>query len=245
MSNPYESEKLLNEYLLFHYGSPPEILPHHPDGPENALEFPARIVGVIPESIRRAALSALDLGCAVGRSSFELSRLSDHVVGIDFSKQFIAAAESLRATGSLPYSRLDEAHQRTPLIARTPAGSHPDRIRFETGDAMTLRPDLGSFDLVLAANLLCRLSDPKRLLDRFATLVNPGGHLVLTTPCTWLAEFTPPENWPEQATLDWLDQHLGESFTRLDSRDLPFLIRETARKFQWTVAQWSLWQRRT
>ena len=41
--NPYESDKLLGEYLLFHYGSHDEVLPW-PDGPKAALEYPARCV---------------------------------------------------------------------------------------------------------------------------------------------------------------------------------------------------------
>ena len=41
--NPYESKKLRDEYLLFHYGSAEETLPY-PDGPHAALGFAARTV---------------------------------------------------------------------------------------------------------------------------------------------------------------------------------------------------------
>ena len=109
---------------------------------------------------------------------------------------------------------------------------------------MDLRPDLGEFDRVHAANLLCRLPDPVRLLDRLPSLVRSGGELVLATPCTWLAEYTPPENWPAGSTFDWLREKLGPDFELLDTTDEPFLIRETARKFQWTVSQVSKWRRR-
>jgi 2-polyprenyl-3-methyl-5-hydroxy-6-metoxy-1,4-benzoquinol methylase len=34
---------------------------------------------------------ALDIGCAVGRSSFELARNFKEVVGIDFSHRFVLA----------------------------------------------------------------------------------------------------------------------------------------------------------
>ena len=37
----------------------------------------------------------LDLGCAVGRSSIELSQYFDEVVGIDYSKKFIQAANAI------------------------------------------------------------------------------------------------------------------------------------------------------
>jgi hypothetical protein len=73
--------------------------------------------------------------------------------------------------------------------------------------------------------------------------VNPAGELVLATPCTWLGEFTPPENWPEGSTLDWLKRHLGADFELLRVADEPFLIRETARKFQWTASMVTTWRR--
>ena len=41
--NIYESERLVSEYLLFHYGKPEQILGWE-FGPREALEFPARIV---------------------------------------------------------------------------------------------------------------------------------------------------------------------------------------------------------
>jgi hypothetical protein len=40
-NNPYESTKLLGEYLLFHYGKNEEVLPW-PNGPVEALGFTKR-----------------------------------------------------------------------------------------------------------------------------------------------------------------------------------------------------------
>jgi hypothetical protein len=57
-------------------------------------------------------------------------------------------------------------------------------------------------------------------------------------------EFTPPENWPKGATIDWLKEQLTADFDLVLTKDEPFLIRETARKFQWTTSQLSLWKRR-
>ncbi|NDC01228.1 MAG: methyltransferase domain-containing protein, partial [Verrucomicrobia bacterium] len=44
---------------------------------------------------------ALDLGCAVGRSSFELAAKVPEVIAIDFSRAFIRAARKLAKNGSL------------------------------------------------------------------------------------------------------------------------------------------------
>ena len=40
-SEVYESEKLLGEYLVFHFGSPEQLIPY-PFGPKDALDFPKR-----------------------------------------------------------------------------------------------------------------------------------------------------------------------------------------------------------
>ncbi len=239
--NIYETRRLLDEYLLFHYGAPHEVLPWA-QGPREALNFAVRSVTELADfSLQPRA--ALDLGCAVGRSSFELARHCEAVLGIDYSHSFIEAAETLKHS-SLPYERLDEATLRTALTATAPADCPRDRVSFETGDAMHLRADLGSYDLVHGANLLCRLTEPHLLLARLPELVKAGGQLLLTTPCTWLEEFTPRGQWPQGSTLDWLKQTLSADFDLVMQRDLPFLIREHARKYQWSVALGTRWIRR-
>lgn len=240
--NPYETTRLLDEYLLFHYGSPDEVLPW-PEGPRAALGFAERTVSELADFTRQPA-TALDLGCAVGRSSFELAQGGLDVLGIDFSQRFVDAATRLASGEALPYRRLDEGAAATELVARAPAFAPPGRVRFETGDAMDLRPNLGAFDLVHAANLLCRLTDPERLIARLPSLVKPGGQLLLATPCTWLEEFTPRGHWPQGSTFDWLQDRLGGDFELELRRDLPFLIREHARKYQWSVALGTRWIRR-
>ena len=206
----------------------------------DALEFPRRTVAhFTPGHAKRG----LDLGCAVGRSTFEMARFCDEVTGIDFSHAFIRAAEALRRGETVAYQRVDEARTRTPLTARMPYDIPADRVRFLQGDAMRLPAELGAFDRVHAANLLCRLPEPQLLLERLPSLVEAGGELVLATPCTWLEEFTPQGNWPPGSTFDWLKSSLEPDFQLLRSSEEPFLIRETARKFQWTLSEVSVWRR--
>jgi putative 4-mercaptohistidine N1-methyltranferase len=195
---------------------------------------------------------ALDLGCAVGRASFELARHCPHVLGIDFSKRFVEAASQIAETGSLEYNRIDEGNLTTRLNAIAPTGIDRKRVRFEVGDAMNPRRDLGSFDVVLMANLIDRLREPALCPSRLDSLVKPGGQLIITSPYTWLLEFTPSSNWlggverggERISTLDGLREALDRSFDLKMTRDLPFLIREHARKFQLSVAQASVWLRR-
>ena len=243
MSSIYESDKLLAEYLLFHFGTAEEILPSGrswPDGMRAALDFPVRTAAYFSPAV---VARGLDLGCAVGRSAFEMSRACQQVIGIDFSHAFIRAAQALSKGEALAYGRCEEASLTTPLEARLPTGIDAGRLRFQQGDTMDLPPNLAAFDRVHAANLLCRLPQPERLLARLPDLVKAGGELVLATPCTWLEEFTPPENWPLRGTFEWLQAKLAPAFSLIRHADEPFLIRETARKFQWTTSLLTVWQR--
>jgi putative 4-mercaptohistidine N1-methyltranferase len=251
-ANPYETDRLLGEYLLFHYGRSEEILPYG-FGPSDALDFPARVVR---ECFDAAALGAnrraLDLGCAVGRSSFELARHCGEVIGIDFSQNFIRAAETLRDQGQLDYQRIEEGRLSTTCTAHLPEGVDVERMHFETGDACHLRDHLGAFDAVLLANLIDRLSDPRRCLERLPGLLNPGGQLVIASPFTWLEEYTPLQNWLGGferdgrcvETFQALRDILDKDFAFVRAVDLPFLIREHARKFQWSISRAGLWRRR-
>ncbi len=241
MPNLYETTRLLDEYLLFHYGSASEIMPWA-FGPADALHFPVRTVSTFLDDTPRDR--ALDLGCAVGRSAYELSRTCREVIGLDYSRSFIAAAETLRTNGQLDYKCREEGAHSRKLTAVRPGDCQPARVSFEQGDAMNLREDIGDFDLVHAANLLCRLPDPVQLLRRLPALVRPGGLLILTTPCTWLEEFTPANFWPTSSTFDWLKATLKDHFSLQKQADLPFLIREHARKFQWSVALGTAWTRK-
>jgi putative 4-mercaptohistidine N1-methyltranferase len=250
--NIYETDKLLAEYLLFHYGTAEEIAPPLP-GVNTALDYAVRCVS---ECVDAAALPpnarALDLGCAVGRSTFELARHCKEVIGIDYSRRFIEAAETVRTAGELGYGRTDEGVLVTKLVAHRPPGIDPERVSFEVGDAMNLRASLGSFDVVLMANLIDRLHTPQDCLARLPGLVKAGGQLIITSPYTWLEDFTLQEDWlggferdgARVNTLNGLQAALGANFALAGTRELPFLIREHARKFQLSVAQASLWKRK-
>jgi hypothetical protein len=97
----------------------------------------------------------------------------------------------------------------------------------------------------LAANLLDRVVQPRALLGMLGRLVRPGGQLILTSPYTWLAEYTPRSEWlceEGKPTAEVLAELLP-GFARVRRLDLPFLIREHARKYQWTVAEATVWRR--
>lgn len=243
MANPYESERLVAEYLCFHYPAAEEF-----PLPAEALDFPKRLVDELAD-FSAPVPRALDVGCAVGRSSFELARSVPEVVGIDFSAAFIAASDQLRDAGEKSCEIALEGDQTMEFVARVPVEINRGRASFEVGDAMDLRADLGSFDLVLAANLICRLPEPLKFLNRLPGLVASGGQLLLTTPFSWLREYTPEHHWlggRNGGPRGWeaLQAVLAPDFELEAQKNLPFLIREHSRKFQYGISLGSRWRRR-
>jgi putative 4-mercaptohistidine N1-methyltranferase len=247
--NVYETDALVDQYLLFHYGEGEDQLPY-PFGPHDALFYPIRCVTEFMPLAGRVD-RALDLGCAVGRSAFELARTAPKVVGIDLSQRFISVAQEIQRTGEIHLRRHEEGSAYTTILRHLDSAIDRTRCLFEVGDALRLRSDLGTFDFILAANLVDRVRSPRQLLASLPKLLNPDGHLLIASPYTWLAEFTPPEewlgareHWSSTTTLHAIQERLGNDFKLISSKDLPFLIREHVRKYQWSVAQASLWKKK-
>jgi 5-histidylcysteine sulfoxide synthase/putative 4-mercaptohistidine N1-methyltranferase len=252
----YEAVAARDAYLLLHYGSAEETLEGMP-APAEALRFPQRCAQRLIDAAKSHGVSrerALDVGCAVGGATFALAREFESVLGVDLSAGFTATAERLRIEGGFDYERIDEGDRRTPLRAAVDADIDRSRVTFRRADACALPPDLGEFDVVLAANLLCRLPSPRSFLSRLGGprgLVRPGGLLLLTTPFTWREEFTPREAWlggrevngRSVSSADALSEELSGDFELIESTDLPLLIREHRRKYEWIVAASTLWRR--
>ena len=68
----------------------------------------------------------------------------------------------------------------------------------------------------------------------------------MTTPFTWMERFTPPANWlgnGSEDSFDELRRALEPNFSLDDDWDMPFIIREHTRKFQYSIAKASRWRR--
>ncbi len=242
----YESDRLISEYAEFHYG----------DDYFGVANFPRAVAELaIAAMAGRPAGKALDLGCATGRATFELGRHFTKVTGLDFSARFIAVGAQLAAEGSLRYTLADEGElvsYRERRLADLGLEAVRERVEFVQGDACNLKPIHADYDLVLAANLIDRLHNPRKLLESIHTRIMPGGLLVITSPYTWLEAHTAREEWiggfkkdgENFTTLDGLKEILGQHFRLLgEPRAVPFVIRETRRKFQHTLAEATVWER--
>ena len=242
----YETDKLLSEYAEFHYGDTYFDVPNF----SKALaEIAIAAMGNRPKR------TALDLGCASGRSTFELAKVFDHVTGVDFSARFIGQGVQLAQQGILRYTLTDEGElvsykERT--LSNLGLDHVKNKVEFFQGDACNLKPIFTGYDLILAANLIDRLYDPAKLLTGIHTRINPGGLLMITSPYTWLTEHTKKEAWiggfkrdgENFTTLDGLKEMLGQHFRLIQGpQAVPFVIRETKRKFQHTLAEVTIWER--
>jgi 5-histidylcysteine sulfoxide synthase/putative 4-mercaptohistidine N1-methyltranferase len=254
--NVYETQQFVNEYMLLHYGTTEDAMPY-PFGPRDAINFPTRCAKLLVESANKLGIQtqrAIDVGCAVGGAVFELARTFEEVVGVDLSEAFIEAANTLKHEGHLDYFRKDEGELGQTLTATIVPSIDRHRTTFRQADACALPPELVGFDAVLLANLLDRLPSPKAALARmggYLGLVRPGGLLVIMSPYTWMEQFTPVDAWlggyerdgTALSSKDGIAAALGESFELVSEEDMPLLIREHVRKYQYIVTHVTVWKR--
>ena len=245
-SSQYETDKLVSEYAEFHYGDEYYGVPN----------FSKALVDVaVAHLIDKPKRKALDLGCATGRATFELANYFDQVTGIDFSARFINLGVQLARGETLRYTLVDEGElvsYQARSLADLGLADVQHKVEFFQGDACNLKPVFTGYDFILAANLIDRLYKPGKFLSTIHERLNLGGILLLASPYTWLVEHTPREDWIGGFKKD------GESFTTFDGLracldqhfrliqkpiEVPFVIRETKRKFQHTLSEVTLWER--
>jgi putative 4-mercaptohistidine N1-methyltranferase len=244
-SRLYETDASVAQYLEFHFGPAVFGVPNFPK---------ACIDATVRHQAGRQWQRSLDCGCAVGRASFELARHCEQVDAFDFSAAFVGACERLQADGRVDYAIPTEGElveTRTALLSEHGLADAAGRVQFAVGDACRLPPELTAYDVVFAGNLIDRLYEPAAFLAGIVERIVPGGLLVITSPYTWLEDYTPRDRWLggrlEQGkpltTLEGMRRELAGSCELIGSEDIPFVIRETARKHQHTVAEASFWRR--
>ncbi|OUR73117.1 SAM-dependent methyltransferase [Methylophaga sp. 41_12_T18] len=247
VSSNYENDKMLSEYAEFHYG----------DRYFDVANFPQALAQLAVEAMGDKPMGkALDLGCAVGRASFELAKSFDAVTAIDFSARLINVGVQLQQQGVIRYSIADEGDlvlYKEQQLAQMGFADVADKVEFLQGDACNLKPLFTGYDLVVAANLIDRLYKPTLFLKTVHERINAGGMLLIASPYTWLEEHTDKGDWlgglkkdgENFTTLDGLKAVLGDHFElKKGPLSVPFVIRETSRKFQHTLSEVTIWERK-
>jgi 5-histidylcysteine sulfoxide synthase/putative 4-mercaptohistidine N1-methyltranferase len=252
----YESDAVQNQYMTLHFGAPELQMPFD-FGPLAAASFPQRCADLVSQWCDRLGIEkkcVLDIGCAVGGACFRLAESFESVTGVDLSEQFINAARVLKDRGELDFKCRLEGDLHSQQKASIPAAVAA-RVEFKQADACSLPADYLNFDAVLIANVLCRLPSPGACLGRLGGergIVKVGGLLVIASPYSWTEEYSPRDVWlggyvddegSERFSEDGLKQYLSFDFELVDQCDIPIVIREHYRKYQYIVTQALIFRR--
>ncbi|MBX6387448.1 MAG: class I SAM-dependent methyltransferase [Frankia sp.] len=112
----------------------------------------------------------LDLGCGAGRHAFEAYRRGADVVALDYSFDDVVGVGGMLAAMA--------AEGQVPATARAGA---------TRGDAFALPFADGTFDRVIAAEILEHLPEDTRAIAELVRVLRPGGLAAVTVPA-WLPE---------------------------------------------------------
>ena len=242
----YESETSVAQYCDAHYG--PDKL--------GVANFPAHLAHLCASAmLGKPKRSALDLGCAAGRASFELATCFDQVTGIDFSSRFIDISRRLKERGRIGYRLIEEGDlisDHGVYLADFGLEATAPKVNFYQGNAERLEINDHCHDLVLVANLIDRLSKPGKFLSGIHRLLVVGGLLVIASPYNWLDNFTPRQQWlggrfrfgNPITSLTGLTKKLSNHFDAVgEPQDVAFVIRKTSRTFLHNISQVTFWRR--
>ena len=103
------------------------------------------------------------------------------------------------------------------------------------------------------ANLICRVPDPWKVLHDLSQanngegVVRRGGVLMIVTPFSWDAGFTPIDKWlggqpGREDSFEGLVEGLGEGWELREKIKLPLVIREHRRRWQYIVPDASVFR---
>lgn len=180
----YEEQEVLNRYLWSHFG---ELHGAPENGAANAA-FAA--------CLAEGSESALDAGCSVGRTVFEMAARSGWAVGCDLSQSFVRSARRLAAERRLTYSLPLEGKLRETFRITLPDLWRTDNLEFVVADALRLPFAAGTFRQSASLNVLDRVSHPLgHLCEMNRTACRQGASFLFASPFSWESSDIRPELW--------------------------------------------------
>lgn len=178
----------LSTYAWDHYGDLDPDETGEPGSILRVLERGLELAGEIPSG------PVLDLGCAVGRSSFALADGNRLVLGVDLGYAMLRMASGVlrRSRACYPRRRVGIVYDRRDFLVSLP---NAEAVDFWLCDAIDLPFQEGTFVAVVGLNVLDCVSDPHALLASLPRLLRPGGKAILSTPYDWSPRATPLGSW--------------------------------------------------
>ena len=185
-----QTRQHLSIYCWGHYGDldPEEQQGNAPGSVVHCLERGLSL----PISL---SVPALDLGCSVGRATFEIAeRIDGLALGVDLNFAMLKTAQNVLQTGRLSYGRrrLGLVSDRREFPMELPGR---ELVDFWACDTLALPFTAGQFGMVLAINLLDCVVSPRDLLAVVRGMLQVGGSALLATPYDWSPNATPVEAW--------------------------------------------------
>ena len=180
----YNSRIMLSSYLWSHYS---EFF----NGP-NATDA----YRVWSSHFRGGNGWALDIGCSVGRLSFELSKTHQRTVGVDTSISFIRKARELLAKKHLTFDLVVEGNIVEEQSCEFDPNWQYDGVEFIVADALALPFPKNTFSTVASVNVLEKVPKPiQHLQDVNKVLRDENAVFVFSDPFSWDETFIDPDLW--------------------------------------------------
>jgi SAM-dependent methyltransferase/uncharacterized protein YbaR (Trm112 family) len=220
----------LSIYLDAHWGD--RALPP-PDGPGAVFGMEAlatRLAARASAPVERA----VELGCGVGRGLHELARGADLTVGIDVQHACLRRAARVLGGHRLAYARRIAGRHYAPAVIEplTPAAN----VALVCGDAMDPPLVPGTFDRVVALNVLDAVLAPPQIVAVADGLCKDGGEVIFASPYAWQSHIVAEEHRfggadPAGALRRRLTDGsaLEARYTIEDEAELPWTLRRDAR----------------
>jgi len=172
----------LSTYAEAHWG------PREPSFPPLVAET----LDLLPSTPRAPAL---DLGCSVGRATFELARRTGRLTtGVDLNFSMLRLAEQIRRQGRARYPRRRVGIVFDPVDCVSPYEA-TGQVSFWCADIAALPFAEASFATVISLNILDCLAAPHSLLSETARLLAPSGQALIATPFDWAVSASPAGAW--------------------------------------------------
>jgi SAM-dependent methyltransferase len=182
----------LSSYAWDHYGDldPNEAAGEpRPGSMLETLHAGRELAGALPSG------PILDVGCGVGRSTFDLAEQSGELVlGVDLNFPMLRLASEALRTGVVRYPRRSGGvvYRRREFPVKF---ANAQRVDFWACDATALPFPAATFAFASNMNLLDCLYSPHEFLLSLANVLAPGGKTVIACPYDWSPNATALEAW--------------------------------------------------
>lgn len=218
--NFYESDESISSYCDLYYGK------------DNLYTNYVDLLRPYLKDLKNS--KALDLGCCVGRTSFELAKIYDEVLGIDFSANYINIGVKLKLYDFVNYKIKKEDktfEERAISLKDFDLEKVKDKVSFMQGDACNLKEIYKDFDLIFYSSLIDKLYYPKKFLEDVSRRINKNGFFVFLS------------------SHNWFNKHINENnlfleFELLDKIEVSSFIKMKNKNYENKTLLMSIWKKK-